>query len=149
MPPWLDNWLIVPRFNVLEVGLFALIWLAGMSGQVWRLWRARVRSRLDAWLYAVVKSLSLALLYGAFWLLPGAVDRVSKADWAGGFWFSLAMVVAIIGETAMRKSIPAMDRWFTDLDQRIDAVFDLFGRGERYPAKPLDFTANAARGEAR
>lgn len=139
MPPWLDNWLIVPRFNPLDAGLFALMWQAGLGGQGWRLWRARVLSRPDAWLYALVKSLGLAFLFGGIWLLPDAVDRVSGADWAGGFWFSLVVFAAIFGEPTMRKTIPSVGRRFADLDARVDAVFALFGRGDRYPDKPLDF----------
>lgn len=139
MPPWLENWLMFPQFNLLDAILIALMFLAGIGGHVWRLWRARVLTRPDAWLYAVLKSLAWALLFGGVWILPGAVDRVSDAEWAGVFWVILAIGAAIAGEPALRKTIPPLGRRFADLDARVEALFALFGRGDRYPDKPLNF----------
>lgn len=141
MPDWLQPLLIVPRFHLLDLVGIVLIWIAAVGGQLWRLWRVTSLLRPTAWAYAFAKAAEVAAYWTVVFHLSGAVERVTDISWVQTVWFVVCLAAIPLASYLLAKALPRIAAAFGELDEKISDLSDRFGRGDRYPDRPLDFSA--------
>ena len=141
MTDWLQSLLIVPRFQLLDFVGIGLIWIAAVGGHLWRLWRVTSLLRPMAWAYALGKGTEMTAYWTVVFHLSGALERVGPWSWGHTLWCAGCLIAIPLTAWLLPKAIPGLAAAFADLDGRIADLPDNFGKGLKYPDRPLDFSS--------
>jgi len=136
-----------PDFRWADLGLPILFGVASAAGHFWRLSRVTSLTNPLAWIYGLGRGLGVGLFWWIVFGLGPAIGRGSDAWWAGIVWCGLASWALLMVPPLAGKAFPRAARGLVDLDGKIADLPDRFGRGDRYPDKPLDFPAPKRAGE--